>query len=298
MALLASPLPKAAESAQDAVDRSTLRNALRAARERWDSRRPANYEFVLSIPDGLDWWSRRFASYRVTSGSRVTLAPVSGRMAATFAGLDSIDALFDLIGERLNTAPSPVFVLYDDVLGYPANASLGDVSFNLPTFRPFSSIGDVADPFVQLQHVNHCGALKTDRRGTSVCPDYSIAIWGDGTVVYVGSWGVRTVGRRQHRVSQDEVQRLVKSIEVSGFVDLAQEYRSISLGNGVVTTIGHTPERWLTIRTGGQQKTVHDFYGAPVALTILESTIEDIADSRRYTGREPGLPTLRERPRR
>jgi uncharacterized protein DUF6438 len=177
-------------------------------------------------------------------------------------------------------------VTYDNKLGFPTSAFLGNISFSIPTFRTFSIPTQNAEPFVLLQHINHCGFGcgfgMPDPTDLRQCPDYSIAMWGDGTVVYLGSSGVSTIGRRQYKLSLDEVRKLSRAIEESGFSRFDADY---SNKDGAI--IDHSAERWLTIRFKEQQKTVHDFYGAPDALRALESAIDAITDSRRYTGRAP-----------
>lgn len=110
-------------------------------------------------------------------------------------------------------------------------------------------------------------------------------MWGDGTVVYLGRAGVRTLGRRQHRADQNAVRDLSRAIAGSGFFAMADEYRSVTSGPDTVLTIDHSAEKWVTVRADGRQKTVHDFYGAPEALARLEAAIERATESQRYTGR-------------
>ena len=272
----------ASSSKQSASNRTALQRALSKARARWIAHQPPSYEFVLSIPEGQDFWSRRFASYRVASGSSTTLAPPSGPLAEIFHSRNTIDALFDLIEKRLDGPSGSMSVTYDNKLGFPTSAFLGNISFSIPTFRTFSNPTQNAEPFVLLQHINHCGAFMPDPTDLRQCPDYSIAMWGDGTVVYIGNAGVRTIGRRQYQLGLDEVRNLSRAIEESGFSRFDADY-----SNKDGATIDHSAERWLTIRFKGGQKTVHDFYGAPDALRALESAIEAVADSRRYTGRAP-----------
>ena len=272
----------ASSSWQSAGNRNAIQGAMSKARARWTAHRPTSYEFVLSIPEGRNFWSRRFASYRVESGSSTTLAPPSGPLAEIYHSRNTIDALFDLIVERLDGTSGSMSVNYDEKLGFPTSAFLGNISFSIPTFRTFSIPTQIAEPFVLLQHINHCGFFMPDPTDLRQCPAYSIAMWGDGTVVYMGSSGVSTIGRRQYQLGLDEVRNLSRAIEESGFSRFAVDY---SNKDGAI--IDHSAERWLTIRFKGQQKTVHDFYGAPDALRDLESAIEAITDSRRYTGRAP-----------
>jgi hypothetical protein len=197
----------------------------------------------------------------------------------------TVEDLFAFIDERIATADR-VFVSYDQELGFPLTAYLGDISMVVPAFRPFSRLSEVADPFVLVHHVNHCGYLTTDPTYVGVCPDYSVAIWGDGTVMYRGERGVRTLGRRQHQATADGVLNLAQAIYDARFFELADDYRSVSLGGGLTRSVDHQPDKWITVHTGDRQKTVHDFYGAPDALHTLEDAIERITDSRRYTGRD------------
>jgi hypothetical protein len=288
LTLSTAAMPRGMLSGQSPVDRTTLRQALTNARTRWDAHKPPSYEFVLSVPvSSRDWWSRRFAGYRVTDGSGATLAPPTGSLANVFQGRQTVDALFDLIGERLESAPAPVSVRYDEELGYPTAASLGEVSFSIQTFRVFSQASDVAEPFVLLQHVNHCGTRAIDPTVVGPCPDYSIAMWGDGTVVYLGDAGVRVLGRHQHQVAPDAVRSLRQAVGTSRFFDLGDDYSSFQSGE-LRLSIDHAAEQWLTVRFDGRQKTVHDFIGAPDELRVFESTIETLTDSHRYTGRDKG----------
>ena len=271
------------------VDRPALERDLAQARARWNASRPANYEYVLNIPTVESPWTRRFGSFRVSAGSSATIAPLTGSMAHLFQGRTTIEALFDLVGERIATSSASVSLGYDDELGYVNylfnNRDYDVVSFEIPVWRAFIDAADVREPFALVHHVNHCGMVAGDRRSLSQCPEYSIAMWGDGTVVYLGRAGVRTLGRRQHRADQNAVRELSRAIADSGFFEMADDYRSVTSGLGQVVTIDHAAEKWVTIRADGRQKTVHDFHGAPQALERLEAVIERAANSQRYTGR-------------
>jgi Family of unknown function (DUF6174) len=171
----------ASSSWQSTSNRNEIQRALSKARARWIAHRPTSYEFVLSLPEDQGFWLRRFASYRIASGSSTTLAPPSGPLAEIFHSRNTIDALFDLIVERLDGTSGPMSVTYDKKLGFPTSAFLGDISFSIPTFRIFSIPTQIAEPFVLLQHINHCGFGMPDPTDLRQCPDYSIAMWGDGT---------------------------------------------------------------------------------------------------------------------
>lgn len=239
---------------QSDADRPARQRALAEARARWDAHSVQNYEFVLVIPPEMPSWSQRIAAFRVTGSSRETLAPPTGPLAAVFHNRNSVDALFDLIAERLATTSSVMSASYDDELGYPQRATFQDAYFQVSTFRAFARLSDVRDPFVLAQHVNHCGLVNG-------CPDYSIAAWGDGTVVYVGEGGVSTAGRRTHSIGVDGAAALARAFDASRFSLLSDEYFFLRRPDGTLTSTSHVTEQWLTFRVDGRQKTVHDFYG-------------------------------------
>jgi hypothetical protein len=258
---------------------------LAEARARWTSRKPSRYEFALSIPN-QSWWYRSFGRYRVTTGASQTIGALQGTEAETFSTAGTIDGLFDVIAKKLQTMSSRVSLYFDEELGYPTGAFSDEFSFNVPAFRAFSTPSDVRDPYVLINHMNHCGAVAMHRTDLHVCPDYSVAIWGDGTVAYDGGAGVLTLDRHHHQVSQDAVRGIVQAVTAAGFFALANDYSAKELPNGMMQFTDHAPEIWVTIHLGDQQKTIHDFAYGPKELTALESTIETLADVRRYTGHE------------
>ena len=278
--------------AQTRPTRAQLEQELLQARARWTATKPANYEFVLNAPRNESWWEREFGVFRVAGDSGTTVIPLTGPAAVVFKDRRTIDALFDLVGDRIAAAPLSTSPHYDDDLGLVDglfSPDYRDVSFDVPVWRAFNQLSDVGEPFALIQHVNHCGAFMESRTDTRACPHYAIAIWGDGTVVYNGASAVRTLGRRQHQVGQGAVRELSRAIADSGFLTvLGEEYHSVGAGPDTRTTISHSAEKWITIRADGRSKTVHDFYGAPVSLKMLEAAIERLTDSRRYTGRADG----------
>jgi hypothetical protein len=294
--LVAGPVQPAGQDGS-VPDHQVLHRELASARQRWSTRRPTTYEFILSIPNGADWWSRRFPSYRVTGSSSMTLTAPTGGSVSVFAPRNTVDALFDLIEQQLDVSTGRVSLAFDEDLGYPTAASFDTTSFRTAAFRALARPDDAVGPFVLIEHVNHCAFGMPDPTDLDVCPTYSIAIWGDGAVAYDGGAGVRTIGPRQHRVDGAAVRELARAIETADFFALADEYRSLPAAGGLMTTVDHSAEQWVTIRLNGIQKTVHDFYGAPASLRNLERAIESATDSHGYTGRSPAtLPNLRMEP--
>jgi hypothetical protein len=268
---------------QPAVDQTAMRRDLDAARQRWVLNRPAIYEFTISLPASQNPWQRSFGTFRVDGDRVTTIASAPGAAGRPGATWTSIDRLFDALTEHIDRATHRDAVEYDDQLGFPLNAYVGDTAFRIVAFRALASVTDQLDPFVVVEHANHCGFMLSERTALGSCPTYSIAMWGDGVVSYIGGSGVATIRRREHRVSAQNVSAFTDAIAISDFFNLADDYSSVALPGGRTQIIDHAPEKWITISRAGRRKTIHDFYGAPDALIKLEQAIESLADSYRYT---------------
>ena len=240
MGVLLWALSAASPISQPTSDRAALERELGRARAKWNGRRPANYEFVLSVPRNVTWWEREFGIYRVTGETVTAVKPLTGPPAPLFKDHTTIDALFDLVAGRISTSPSSTSPSYEQEVGYVRgfySRDRPDISFDVPVWRAFSDSADLREPFALIQHVNHCAFFR-EPTDTRQCPTYAIAIWGDGTVVYDGDSGVRTLGRRQHQVGQDAVRDLSSAISTSGFFTSAgEEYHSVATASGMMTTI-------------------------------------------------------------
>jgi hypothetical protein len=116
------------------------------------------------------------------------------------------------------------------------------------------------------------------------CPDYSIAIHGDGKVLYEGRRYVAEKGRRQSRISARHVKALLEEFNRIGFFSLQDRYDAIASDGAVTKT---------SIRAGGRSKQVINCHPsrAPEGLYNLEKTIDEISNSNRWVKRA-GQPVL------
>ena len=108
------------------------------------------------------------------------------------------------------------------------------------------------------------------------CPIYSLAIYGDGKVVYKGERFVGITGKRVSKISQEKVKKLIKAFYKINYFSLKDEY---SLG----PTDCSSAETSITI--DGKTKTVYHYYGdetAPKELTRLEDKIDKIVGTERW----------------
>jgi hypothetical protein len=121
------------------------------------------------------------------------------------------------------------------------------------------------------------------------CPAYRVTINGDGEVVYVGERHVNVAGERRARVSQAEVQALLRRFDQAGFNALQDRYRAPATD---------LPTYTITLERNGTTKTVVDYgglmAGMPQAVRDLQDEIDRVANTAQWVLRE-GQP-VRERP--
>ena len=146
---------------------------------------------------------------------------------------------------------------------------------------------DLRSAIISITRKNHCGFGQSDPRDIRQCPTYSIAISGDGSVTYDGGSGVMTLGKRTLKVAPDEFRKLIGEFMQADFFSLRDRYESIALPNGMIQVIDHAIATTLSVSIGGKTKSVYDFYGTPDFVRRLEQRVDQVTDSRRYTGRPP-----------
>ncbi len=149
------------------------------------------------------------------------------------------------------------------------------------------SDADLRSALISMSRENRCGAYLEHPTDIRQCPTYSVALSGDGTVTYEGRLGVKTIGKRKHQIKVEDFQKLVVEFERAGFFSLRDRYDSTDRGNGVTEVIDHAIATTVTLSIAGKKKSVYDFYGTPDVVTQLERRVDEVSESRRYTGRPP-----------
>jgi hypothetical protein len=109
-------------------------------------------------------------------------------------------------------------------------------------------------------------------------PHYSLTIFGDGTVTYEGSSGVKTQGKRTAHLDESRIQELIKEFMNLYYFDLEDRYEEPAGSNQpTVTTF---------IKIGDKSKSIFHIRGsrAPSGLLRLEDKIDKITNSNQWTG--------------
>ena len=117
---------------------------------------------------------------------------------------------------------------------------------------------------------------RTACHGT--CPIYKLTIEGNGTVTYEGQDFVQVRGKQTAILGPAQIQELVTAFEEAKFFSLTDyTHEDTTDGPSVITSITFN----------GKTKTVHHYYGdnsAPQTLFDLESKIDEITNSKQWTG--------------
>ncbi len=132
------------------------------------------------------------------------------------------------------------------------------------TFAYFFSVNAIPQSFENV-------LITMDRSvcfGT--CPDYSLEIYGNGTVKYEGHNFVAVTGRKTATIAQEDVRELVKHFYNINYFSLEDEYTA---------GVSDLPTTTTSIRIDGRFKQIVDYYGAPEELRQLEDKIDEIANS-------------------
>jgi hypothetical protein len=96
------------------------------------------------------------------------------------------------------------------------------------------------------------------------CPEYEIEIHGDGKVFYTGKKNVEKLGSHEFKISEKEIDELLKEFENAKFWDMKDEYTA---------KVTDLPTIYISCSYNGKVKKITDYYGAPAELKMLEEKL-------------------------
>jgi membrane dipeptidase len=106
-----------------------------------------------------------------------------------------------------------------------------------------------------------------------MCPDYKVAIKGDGTVTYEGHQFVRVSGTHTWKIDPAAVAALAAEMQQAGYFELQDEY---------VARVTDNPTTWTSLTVGGRTKGVKDYVAGPPKLKEIEARIDDVSGVKPY----------------
>lgn len=105
------------------------------------------------------------------------------------------------------------------------------------------------------------------------CPDYEMALRGDGTVTYTGRQYVRVSGQHTWKIDPAAVRALAREMEEAGFFELKDEYTAMVTDN---------PTTFTSLTIGARTKRVKDYVAGPKKLKELAERIDQVAGVKKY----------------
>ena len=131
----------------------------------------------------------------------------------------------------------------------------------------------------------HCFCMNQPGSEVSCCPEYSVSVNENGTVIYNGLRGAKVRGEKVHSISVSAVRDLVADFFRIDFFTLQDRYEIKKLPNGNSETIDHAYASTISIDIDGKKKSVYIFYGAPDELIDLQRKLYDVTQIAQYIGR-------------
>jgi hypothetical protein len=118
------------------------------------------------------------------------------------------------------------------------------------------------------------------------CPAYEVSVTGDGVVKYEGRDQVLRRGADTARIPPARVDALIAELKAAGYFTFADRYRPSERVCG--RYVPDAPTVITTVTLGRVTKRIehdHGCGGAPMALEVLESRIDEVLGTGRWTGR-------------
>ena len=116
------------------------------------------------------------------------------------------------------------------------------------------------------------------------CPVYSVEIFEDGFIRYVGEAYVQYRGEQRAVISQDAVQNLVASFLRVHYFNLKDNYETYRDAKGRIWHVFDLPTAYTSFRIGSKKKLVKNYAFAPKELVELEAEIDRVANTKRWIG--------------
>lgn len=109
---------------------------------------------------------------------------------------------------------------------------------------------------------------KTMCRGQ--CPVYSMSIFENGLVKYIGEKNVEKIGSFEKTLSNAEIQSLKTTFNQADFFSFEDEYTA---------QVTDLPSTYISYTLNGRTKKIRDYYGAPDSLKQLEDMLVAVAEN-------------------
>src|SRR5437660_858923 len=122
------------------------------------------------------------------------------------------------------------------------------------------------------------------RSSTASCPVYSVEIFKNGFIRYVGIDFVQSRGEHRTVIRQEAVEDLIALLLRANYLALKDNYVTCRELDGTTSFITDLPTTYTSLRIGTKKKSVRNYACAPERLTRLEDEIDKVANTHRWIG--------------
>lgn len=116
------------------------------------------------------------------------------------------------------------------------------------------------------------------------CPVYSLEIYEDGFVRFLGTDFVQYKGEQRAVIPREAVDNLVASFVRANYFALRDSYETYKDRKGRIWRVTDLPTIYTSLRVGTRKKSVRDYAFAPKRLTELEDEIDRVAHTQHWIG--------------
>jgi hypothetical protein len=116
------------------------------------------------------------------------------------------------------------------------------------------------------------------------CPVYSLEIFENGFIRYVGTDFVQSEGEHRTVIHHEAVENLIALFLRSGYFSLKDDYETCRDADGTTWFITDLPTTYTSLRIGTKKKSVRNYACAPHPLIDLEHAIDKAANTQRWIG--------------
>jgi len=122
------------------------------------------------------------------------------------------------------------------------------------------------------------------------CPVYSLEIFEDGFVRYVGTQFVQVTGEHRTVIPRDAVESLISHFLRVDYFTLQDSYETYKAPDGTVWNVTDLPTTYSSLRVGTRKKSLKDYAFAPKVLVELELEVDRVANTHRWIDGEKDDP--------
>jgi ankyrin repeat protein len=165
---------------------------------------------------------------------------------------------------------------YRPFLGEDGKPIVAKFQESAPIFLPERRLL-LGQPFPQIKDLH---SLRIKLRRTACfgsCPDYTVEVRGDGSIVFTGKSYIAVAGEHHGRISHDDLQSLLEAFRAADYFSLEDRY---------VSEVTDCPTYITAIAFDGWTKSVVDYEGEragmPAIVAELEKTIDRLSGTDKW----------------